>query len=148
MQGQVPFTRSSQTRANNSSLNAQRATMVGNQTAQQSIRNQTSKTSAPKPGAVSQPAMPVGPPVDIPTGPPQTPVEETQNFDPSVFVDQAIGQFVGQVKLKNFIESPRVKDAMESIRLKNIMNSDNPNYQKDQRSLFQQIVSKIGMSNG
>ena len=149
----VPFTKSAQTRANNSTRNAARSTMVGNQAAQQSIRNQTSKTSATQPGAVGptvqqsavqQPAAPV----QIPTGGPQMPVEAAEGFDPGVFVDQAIGDFVGQIKLKNFIESPRVKDAMESIRLKNLMNSDNPKYQQDPRTLFQQVVSKIGMSDG
>lgn len=144
-QPSIPFTKSAMTRANNNQRKASRATMVGNPAAQQSIRHQTSKVTGPKQGAVQPTAPNLMQPSPLPTGGPALPVEAAQQFDPAVFMENQINDFVGKVKLNNFIESPRVKDAMESIRFKNIMNADNPTYRKSPKSLFSQVVDKIGM---
>ena len=142
------FPKSAQTRFTNSQRNASRATMVGNPAAQQSIRNQTSLVSGAQPGVVQHKQQP--PNVQqgaLPTGGPAMPEEAAEQFDPAVFLESQINDFVGKIKLENFMESPRVKDAMESIRLKNIMNADNPRYRKSPKSLFKQVVDKIGMGD-
>ena len=146
-QPNVSFNKSAMSRFNNSQRNASRATMVGNPAAQQSIKNQTSKVASTKAGAIQPQQASLTQPAPLPTGGPALPVESAQGFDPAVFMEQQINNFVGKVKLENFLQSPRVKDAMESIRLKNIMNADNPRYRKSLKPLFDQVVDKIGMRN-
>lgn len=140
------FSKSAMTRANNAQRKGARATMVGNPAAQQSIRNQTSQVSGPKP-QLSAPQSPNVQQGALPTGGPAMPPEAAEQFDPAVFLEDQINNFVGKVKFENFMQSPRVKDAMESIRLKNIMNSDNPRYRKSSKPLFKQVVDKIGMGD-
>lgn len=146
------FNKSAATRFNNGQINAARATMPHNAAAQASLRNQYSKknsTGEPPVGTRPNPNPLQGlepqTPVQVPTGGPSSMGVQDTEFDPAVFMEEAVSTMVGQIRQEQLMESPRVKDAMTAIRFKNIMNSENPNYNPDPRSLFEQVVSRIGL---
>lgn len=156
----VTFNRSAATRMNNNLVNGARATLPGpgNQAAQQSLRNQYSKKNpgAPVGPNVNQPVKQMQAPMqasmqqpmELPTGGPQAPPEMGNGMEAAdALLDPMaqMEQLIEEVKQKQFEESPRVKDAMEAIRFKNLMNAENPRYQPDSRSLFEQVVARIGM---
>ena len=144
------FNQSAATRFANTRVDAKRHTMLMNPAAQQSLRKQVGSsnisTHRPPVGLHLQPEVDSSQ-VEVPTGGPQAPAYMAEGFDPKVFAEEALDTLVGQIRMEKFMESPRVKDAMESIRLTNIMNADNPNYVRDPRSLFEQVVTKIGTVN-
>lgn len=147
----VLFNKSAATRMNNTQVNAARMTMPFNQAAQQSLRNQYSKKNPGQPpvgnaNSNQQVQLPNQPnqQVSMPTGGPQAPAQAAENFDPAVFAEEALNTLVGDIRFKQFLESPRVKDAMEAIRFKNQMNQDNPRYIPDTRPVFDQVIDRIG----
>jgi hypothetical protein len=92
----------------------------------------------------SAPAVnPIISPAPLPTGGPQLPVEQTQNFDPSVFKDNILDEVLQTAKQQKFLNSPAVKDAVSSITLRNFFNFTNPNAIPDQRSMFRQVISRL-----
>lgn len=147
----VLFNKSATTRMNNNQVSAARATMPFNQAAQQSLRNQYSKKNLGQPSVgssnqqVQLPNQP-NPQVSMPTGGPQAPMQAAENFDPGVFAEEALDTLVGDIRTKQFLESPRVKDAMEAIRFKNMMNRDNSRYIPDSRPIFEQVIDRIGFN--
>lgn len=142
------FTKSAMTRANNSKINARRATMVGNSAAQASLINQRSggTPGGPPVGQTNQPAptapmMPNLPPVgNVPAvGPTAAP---TPTFDPEAFKRDTLSRVLGEIRTQHFLNSAPVKDAMETIRLKNAFNHANPNRVQDSRTLLEQVVNR------
>lgn len=141
------FTKSATTRFNNTQRNAARATMPHNLAAQQSLKNSLSKKNTsgqPPVGTAPAPSSPAMP--QVPTG--GATEFSDPDFDPAAFAPSPEGvldELVGSIRTEQFMESPRVKDAVEAVRFKNIMNANNPRYRPDNRNLFQQVVSRMGM---
>lgn len=148
------FSKSATTRFNNTQVDAQQRAMPFNAAAQASLRKQSS-ASNPSGPAVAPTQNPndfqvqgsqVGPQqVNLPTGGPVMPEEAVQDFDPAVFQEQALDTLVGSIRTQEFINSPRVKDAATSVRLKNFFNATNPDKREDPRTLFQQVLNRIGV---
>jgi hypothetical protein len=147
------FNKSATTRFNNNQINAARALMPFNKAAQDSLRNQTSSANPSGPPVGTQnndPAQllsglepPAQGPVGVPTGGPQLPVEQTQEFDPEVFRENMLDELVGTIRTQKFLNSPRVKDAVASVRLKNFFNHNNPERIPDNRNLITQVLSRL-----
>lgn len=145
------FTKSAMTRANNSKINAARATMVGNPAAQASLINQRSGgtpggppvgSSNPAPPAPpTAPAMPSVPPVGTVPGS-TVDAAPTPTFDPEAFKRDTLSRLLGEIRTEHFLKSAPVKDAMETIRLKNAFNHANPNRVQDSRTLLEQVVTR------
>lgn len=148
------FSKSATTRFNNNQIAAQQRSMPFNVAAQASLRKQTSasKPSGPAAAPTQNPnelqlqGGPLGPQqVNLPTGGPALPQEAAEGFDPAVFQEQALDTLVGSIRTQEFINSPRVKDAASSVRIKNFFNATNPDKRPDPRTLFQQVLNRIGV---
>lgn len=145
------FSKSAQTRFNNDQINAARATMPFNPSAQSALRD--TKSTAKKRG----PAV-AGPMPDLtqmfgaataPTQAPQEPQvplvpEAPQQIDPVTQTQNLANDTVAQIRQQQFINSPQVKDAMTSIRLRSLFNATNPNAMPDNRDLMTRVKARIG----
>lgn len=149
------FAKSAQTRFNNNQINAARASMPFNPTAQSSLRNMKSTGNAAGPPVgpkqdfsqlISPPQVQNQPVVNGPSGgqAPLAPVQQPNQIDPSTERQKLADDLVRQVRQEQFINSPQVKDAMTSIRLRNIFNASNPNAMPDNRDLMTRVKARIG----
>jgi hypothetical protein len=134
------------TRFNNNQIRAAQLSMPHNAMAQASLRrmgNSGNPVGQPVSSNPIQNVMQSAGPVEIPTGGPQMPVEQTVGFDPGVFKDNVLEDLVNQVRTQKFINSPAVKDAMSSVTLRNFFNATNPNAVPDNRSLMRQVLARL-----
>lgn len=120
----------------------------GANAAQQSLRQQLPKPTQIKTAPVGRLELPErqpqSNPVELPTGGPVMPPPE-EGFDPEVFKEDMVSNILGQIRTKQFANSPRVKDATTSVQIKEFFNQHNPNRKPDGRSLIEQVTSRMGM---
>jgi hypothetical protein len=119
----------------------------GANAAQQSLRQQMPKPTQVKTAPVGRLELPERQPqapVELPTGGPVMPPPE-EGFDPEVFKEDMVSNILGQIRTKQFVNSPRVKDATTSVQIKEFFNQNNPNRRQDGRSLIEQVTSRMGM---